>query len=93
MTDIKGTTELVKAANGLALEMIKLLKDGAQTSDVTVFLSDLMTDSEGLKSALVAAYNDVKGIPAELKDIDYLEGLELAKIQLEYIPKIIAAFK
>jgi hypothetical protein len=92
-TGVKGTKELLTAANTLTVEIIKLLKDGAQAADVTVFLNDIMNDKDGLKTALVAAYNDVKGIPTELKAMDWTDGVELANIQLQFIPQIVGAFK
>jgi hypothetical protein len=50
-------------------------------------------NSDDTKKALVKAVENVTAVPAELADIDLAEGLELGKVQLTYLPKILAALK
>ena len=89
---IKETKELLIGANEVSLVMISKFRDGIQFSDFTELYSELKED-EDFKNAMSAAYDNYKLVPEEVKDADGAEGLELAEVQLQYIPKIIAQFK
>jgi|GEM_PF-2263275 len=91
-----GTTETKEAIvgiNELILVVAVLLKDGFQPgSDMTSFVTKLVSDSN-FRSVLMKAQDGANKIPAEMKDLDLMEGIELAKLQIEYIPKIVSVLK
>ena len=66
--------------------------DGAQVSDFATIWGKLQND-EPFKQKLMAAYDGAQAIPAELKDLDLNEGIELAGIALDYLPKLVDALK
>lgn len=88
--DIKNTKEVLIAANDVTLELIKLLKDGAQVADAVQLATDLMGP---LKDEIIAAFADAKTVVDEVKDIDMSEVFDLVKMQIDYSEKIIAALK
>jgi hypothetical protein len=92
MLGIQETKEVLIASNELTLVVIKHVKDGIAVSDIPAIVSELIA-SDSFKLALVDAVKGVTNVPAEIKDIDFAEGMELAKVQLEYVPKILEALK
>jgi hypothetical protein len=89
---IKELKEALIGANEVSLELAKQFKDGVQFSDFTAFYAKLTNDA-AFKAKVQAAYEGYKQIPNEVKDIDAGEGLELAGVQIEYVPKFIEVFK
>lgn len=89
---IQETSEVLVAANELGLVVIKHVKDGVSASDIPAIVSELVA-SDSFKLALTKAVTNVTQVPAEIADIDFAEGMELAKIQLSYVPKILASLK
>lgn len=89
---IKETKEVIIAVNMLSVELIKALKDGPQMADVSTLFTALTTNEE-FKVALYAAYMDISKVPSEVKEIDLAGGLELAQVQLSFVPKIVEAIK
>jgi hypothetical protein len=89
---IEETKEVLVASNELTLVVLKHIKDGVQVSDVPAIVTDLIA-SDSFKIALVAAITNITQVPAEIKDLDFTEGMELAKVQLAYVPKILEALK
>jgi hypothetical protein len=92
MVGIQETKEVLIAANELTLVVIKHVKDGIAVSDIPAIVSELIA-SDSFKLALVDAVKGVTNVPAEIKDIDFAEGMELAKVQLGYVPKLLEALK
>jgi hypothetical protein len=93
MLGVQETKEALHGVNRLVIEIAKLLKDGFQPgADVTAFVQMMLLDGV-FKKALLAAQEGADKIPAEMKDLDMLEGIELAKIQIEYVPQLLAALK
>lgn len=89
---IKEMKELLIAVNEVSVLLVKMFKDGVQLADAAALMAAIAA-SEELKEKLLAAYVGVGQIPAEMKDVDLQEGLELAGVQLSYIPKIVEALK
>lgn len=87
---IKETKEMLVGLNELSLLLLGKFKDGVQFVDFTEMYSHLQNDAD-FKAKLEAAYTNYQAIPAEVKDVDAGEGLELASVQIEYVPKIQAA--
>ncbi len=92
MYPIKETKELLIGLNELSLLLIDRLKDGIGMDDMTAIWAKLRDDEE-FKAKIEAAYKDANKIPAEVKDIDLAEGLDLVQAQIAYIPKIIEKLK
>lgn len=84
---IKETKEVMTAMNELSLYLISKFKDGFQVADVTSIVSDMIAGHE-LKELLSKAGENVKSVPAELKDMDVYESVELVMLQASYVPKI-----
>ncbi len=89
---IKEFSEAIRGANVLALFLIKRLKDGAGFDDLMALWDKLKTDEE-FKSALLEAGEGYSKIPAEVKDIDLSEGLEIGGMLLKMVPDYVEAFK
>lgn len=93
MSGIQESKEVLIGANELSVFLIGILKDGIQlSSDVSAIIAKLSTDSE-FRSKLEDAYKGVAAVPAEMKDIDVGEAVELIVLQAGYVPKIIEALK
>ena len=93
MAGIKETKELLVGVNEVALVLIERLKDGIQIGDdIAAIIAKWQSDSD-FQAKLTLAVMGINGIPEEVKDIDVNEGVELATIQLSYIPRILAAAK
>jgi len=92
LVGIKETKEMIIGANEVSLVLISKFRDGVQFSDFTQMYFELKED-EAFKEALKAAYDNYQAIPDEIADIDAIEGLELAEIQLPYITRLVALFK
>lgn len=89
---IKETKEVLMAAKVLSLLIIKKAKDGIQVSDGVDIAAALLLDAE-IKGAVSAALEKINEVPAEMKDLDILEGMDLAKFVLDSIPEYIEALK
>lgn len=89
---MKETKEVLVAVNDLALELVNVFKDGVQLSDVTALLTHI-SSNEAVKASLYAAYENISKVPAEVKEITLEDGLELASVQLGFIPKFVTALK
>lgn len=88
---VKETKEALIGVNEVSLCLAEKFKDGVQVTDFTEFYAKVTAD-EDFKSKVKAAYDNYKAIPAEIKDVDAGEGIELAVVQLDYAPKFLAVF-
>lgn len=92
-TGIKETKEVLVAVNDLSLEFITVFrKEGMTFKGILQVLADLESHQD-LKDALSAAFDNVSAVPEEIKDIDLAEGLQLAEVQLSFIPQVMTALK
>lgn len=89
---IKETKEVLDGLNTVAEEIISVAKDGIQVKDAAQIVEDLITKPE-FKAKLVAAVDNIKGVPAEIKDLDLVEGVELVKFEYDGVERIIKALK
>lgn len=92
MSGIQETKEALIAINEIAVFLVQRLKDGVDINDV-IAIWDKLKDDEEFKSKLEAGWKNIKDVPAEIKDIDIMEGVELSMLQIQYIPKYVEAFK
>lgn len=89
---IKETKEALIGLNEVTILIANRLKDGAQAADIPALLEDMKKDPE-VVAKLAAARDNIKEVPAEIKDLQLAEGLELGVVQASYVPKLIAAMK
>ena len=89
---IKETKEVLDGLNTVAEEIISVAKDGIQINDAAQIVEDLIVKPE-FKAKLIAAVENIKGVPAEIKDLDLAEGVELVKFEYDGVKKIIEALK
>ena len=83
---IKETKEAFVGVNELALFLISRLKDGIGMDDAVAAFQKLSTD-EDFRNKLLEAVKGIEQVPAEIKDINMQEGMELATLALAYIPR------
>ena len=89
---IKETKEAIVGLLELATCLAEKFNDGVQVKDFSELWAKLQID-EGFKKKLSDAYEGANGIPAELKDLDLYEGVEMSSVVLAYLPKIVDALK
>jgi hypothetical protein len=85
---IKETSEMIVALNKVSLLLLSHFKEGAKLSNFIDLYAKINADKE-LQEAVKVAYEDYKLIPVEIKDADAGEALELAALQIEYVPQIL----
>lgn len=89
---IKETKEAVAGVMELAVLLAARLKDGVQLGDVVAVYDKLKDDAE-FQAKLLAAYGGVGAVPAEVKDLDLMESVELVTVIVPYVPKVADALK
>lgn len=89
---VKETKELLIGVNELSVFLVELLKDGAQVGDAVAMIDKLKNDPD-FQAKMMAAYDQVNQVPAEIKDLSMVEGIELVMVQAQYVPKILEAAK
>ena len=90
-----GTKEIKEAVIGLAeltAVLAPILKDGVQIADVSAIVVALKDKPEVIQ-AVQAAVQGLKDIPAEAKDLDTAEVLDLVVTLTPVILKIVASLK
>lgn len=85
--DVREIKKVLSATLELALCCIDVFKDGVQFDDFVTIAERLKEDERYLN-----AFKSLKEVPAEVKDLDLNEGVELSTVLLGYIPKFIASF-
>jgi hypothetical protein len=90
--EIKETKELVKGLVELMKVSAEIFKDGFQAQDIIDGYVKLSSDPVK-KAALEAALKDIQAVPAEIKDINLAEGIELVVVIAQELPALLAAFK
>jgi len=89
---IKETKEVVKAASAIAVFLVARLKDGVGVDDAMAVVSKVTADAE-FKALMEAAIKDIKLVPAEVKDLELAEGIELAGEAAKMVPAILEVLK
>ncbi len=86
--EIVDTKELLIGVNELALEIIKQTKDGLQIGQDLASIFARFQNDPVFAEKLTVAVKGISNVSAEIKDLSVQEGIELASIQLQYIPEI-----
>ena len=89
---VEETKEALVAFNEVSVFCAHHFKNGVQVADFSELYSEIIANPD-FKAKMLAAYENYNLIPSELKDLDLGEGLELAKLQVEYIEKFVDAFQ
>jgi hypothetical protein len=89
---IEETKEVLIALDELSLVVLKQIKDGLQISDLATIVMTVLASDE-IKAVLSRAVAGISQVPAEIKDVDFSEGMLLIKEELAYIPKFISVLK
>jgi len=89
---IKETKEALVGVNELSVFLAVRFADGVDLGDLKA-LWDKWSDDKDFQDKMKAAADNVSRVKAEVKDIDAGEGLELVNVQLDYLPKLLEAFK
>lgn len=92
LVGIKETKELVIGLNELVLALLPILKDGVQLSDAMALYAKINSD-EAFRAAVLNAVDKIAQVPSEASELDLNEAIELASVQLGFLPKIVAAVK
>lgn len=74
---IQESKEAIDGAVELSKFVIQRGKDGIGIDDAAALVSKLLSDAE-FKAKLEDAVRGAQNIPAEIKDLDFSEGVELA---------------
>ena len=88
----KETEEAIVAIFAIAELLIERFKDGAGVDDV-VAIYDALSEDVVFQAKIVAAYENYKQIPAEVKDLDIEGGFKLAGVILPLALNLIKSFK
>lgn len=89
---IKETKEVVTGAMKLGGILYAAFKDGVQATDFAVVFAKIQGD-EAVRQALMEAYNDANKVPAEMKDLNVAEGIELGVHILREGAALVAVLK
>lgn len=89
---IKETKEALVGFISLAAMLAEVFKDGVQASDIAAVIVKIQGSPE-LQMKLLEAYNGIDKLPAEVKDIDLGESIDLVISSLPEIKKLIEVIK
>lgn len=92
MAGVVETKEALIGVNELALYLISRFKDGLGLDDALDLFAKLASDAQ-FKEVFSKAIEGIGNVPGEVKDLDLYEGMELAELQIRYVPKYVEAFK
>jgi SpoVK/Ycf46/Vps4 family AAA+-type ATPase len=87
---VKETKEALVAMLSLSALLTEKLKDGAQMSDAIEVWAMIQGD-EQFKTELVKAWENIKMVPEEMKDLDLSEAVELLMAAIPGIQKTLMA--
>lgn len=91
-TGVKEIKDVLNVTELLVVFLIERLKDGVDMEDATAVFGKLALDAE-FKKVMNEAYVGISSIGAELKDLNWMEGMDLTMHVLKAVPKFIAAAK
>lgn len=92
MVEKKELKELLAGLLLVAMEGVKVGKDGLQASDITAVLQDLFVNEENRK-VLISAISGVSGVAEEIKAFTVADWIDLVIWLSAYIPKFVESLK
>jgi len=87
---IKELKEIIEAVMEIGIAALSEFSDGVQLRDVWTIATKLQ-NSPAYRLAITKAYQGSYKVPAELRDVDGEEAIELVMTMLPYLPKLIKA--
>ena len=88
MAGVKETREVIDATGAVAVVIARHLKDGFQTSDAAAIALEI-AGKKDLQDAIRLANENIKLVPKELKNVDAIDGIELAEAGLAFAKGIV----
>lgn len=89
---IAETQEMITGLMEVTLVMIEVFKDGAQVTDIMLLWQKIGNDPQ-MRKYLAESFEGYKKIPAEIKDIDPAEAVQMVTMMAMYVPRILDALK
>ncbi len=89
----KETKDVLIAANEIGVLATKQLKDGVQVFEDFAAFFDAFTKNEDFKAKMKDAWDNHQAVANEVKELDLGEIMDLAGVQLLYLPKYVEAAK
>lgn len=89
---IEETKEVLKAVLELVKVSAEVLRDGAQLQDVVDGYVKLAGDPVK-KAKIEAALKNIQAVPAEVKDLQLAEVVDLVMVLAKELPDLLEAFK
>lgn len=86
--DMKELKEFIEGMMDLSLCFAEVFKDGIQFKDF-MSLWEMLGKNPAIKRKFERAIEGYQNIPAEIKDLDAMEGVELASCLITFMPKLI----
>lgn len=93
MTGNKETKEAVIGILAVAAVLAERLKDGVQPMDDSLAVWDKVKNDEVFKAKLAAAYENIKLVPVEVKDMGLEESFDLLTSVAPEIITLVKALK
>ncbi len=90
---INETEDVLDAANEIAILIIVILKDGLQYYKDFKTIFEKIRNDEAFRNVLEEAYKNIGAVPDEMGDLDASEIIQLAGIQMKYLPRLLEAVK
>jgi len=90
---IKESQEMLAAILEVAVVLGPILRDGFQAGQDLAAIFAQLSSNDALKSKIAAAVDKANEVPAELKDLDLNEGLQLLIVAVPEIQRVLDAWK
>lgn len=90
---IKETQDVLAGLQALCVELIVEVKKLGALNGGMVVLEDLLASGSPVHAKLADAIAGIQLVPAEIADIDLMEGISLGHDALEFEKAIVAALK
>jgi hypothetical protein len=90
---IKESQEMLAAILEVAVVLGPILRDGFQAGQDLSAIFAQLSGNEALKAKIAAAVEKANEVPAELKDLDLNEGLQLLIVAVPEIQRVLDAWK
>ena len=89
---IKETTEVITALGAIAPAIVKTMKDGVQVTDGVTIYEQIIRNEE-VKAKIMAAIENIKAVPEEVKDLQMVEIAELILVSSKQTFEVIKSLQ
>lgn len=91
-TGVVEIKHVLKVTESIVVFLIRRLKDGVGMDDLNAVFSELASDPD-FKKLFQETYANIGSLPAELKDLSWIESFDLTMTLMQSVPKFISAAK